>query len=186
MRTPLTLQTTLVCVDIVNSTSIVAKVGDPAWAARLNRFYLTVHDAVDHHGGTCAQHTGDGTLLLFESAYNAVRLALALRTAVPQRTGLDVRVGVHLGEVVFCDDDLTGLAIHINARIQERADIGRVLVSGAIARITDHQVRYEHKGRTTLRGVPEPLDLYEAIDTFVNGESDPGVSVSETSLGHTN
>jgi len=174
----------LVFVDIVDSTSIIAKVGDSAWTARLSRFYDAVHDAVDRHGGTCAQHTGDGALLLVASACDAVRSALALRSAVPGRTGLEVRIGVHIGEVVLCDDNLTGLAIHVGARIQERADIGRVLVSGAIVRITANQVRYEHRDRTLLRGVPEPLDLYEAIDAFVIEPAPPITSDKQIEASH--
>jgi class 3 adenylate cyclase len=114
--------------DLVESTRRAQAMGDDRW-----RSLLTAHDdrvgrIVEHHGGRIVKSTGDGVVGLLPSASSALRSATRIRDALAE-DGLAVRIGVHVGDVDTRGDDVSGLAVHIAARIMALAEAGEILAS---------------------------------------------------------
>ncbi len=123
--------TTLLFTDVVDSTERAAALGDEAWRARLDRH----DDLVAHHlrrfRGRRVKSMGDGVLATFDSPGRAIRCALALRDGI-RSLELEIRAGLHTGETEIRGDDVAGIAVHVAARVADRAAAGEVLVSGSI------------------------------------------------------
>ena len=111
-------------VDIVSSTERVAAMGDRPWLRLLERLLAGVGREVERHGGVVVKHTGDGLAATFDCATHAILAALA-STAVAQRYGVEVRCGLHTGEIERTPHDIGGLAVHIAQRISDCAPRGR-------------------------------------------------------------
>ena len=106
--------------------------------------------------------TGDGFFVLFEGPARAVRCALALVEAV-RPLGLEIRAGLHIGEVELVGDDIEGLAIHIGARIAALAGTGEVLVSRTIKDlVVGSGLTFHDRGMHALKGVSEEWQLFKA------------------------
>jgi class 3 adenylate cyclase/alpha-beta hydrolase superfamily lysophospholipase len=149
--------------DIVGSTGIVARLGDAGWADVRRRHDAITRTLVDRHGGTEVKSTGDGFLVTFPSAEGAVACGLALVDAV-RPTGLEVRVGVHAGELrLAADEDITGMTVHVAARICSAAGAGEVLISQAARDLAEgaHLV-FADRGGHELRGATGRWRLYAA------------------------
>jgi class 3 adenylate cyclase len=114
--------------DIVRSTSLVSTMGDGAWHSLLDAHDSIVGHEVVRHGGAVVNFLGDGALARFECANSAARCALAVRDAV-RDLGIDVRAGLHAGEVEQRGTDITGIVVHVASRICDLAGTGRVLAS---------------------------------------------------------
>jgi class 3 adenylate cyclase len=154
---------TLLFTDIVGSTERLAELGDAAWRQLLERHNRLVRQELERFGGHEVKTTGDGFLASFESAAAALRCALALRDEV-QSIGLEIRAGVHTGEVERVGEDLRGLAVHAAARIMAEAGGSSVLTSAVTrALAADAPVRFSERGQRALKGIPEPMELY-AVD----------------------
>jgi class 3 adenylate cyclase len=106
--------------------------------------------------------TGDGFLATFDGPARAVRCAIALRDAV-RELDLEIRAGLHTGEIEVQADDISGLAVHIGARIASLADQSEVLVSGTVKDlVVGSGITFEDRGLHVLKGVPGEWRLFAA------------------------
>ena len=120
--------------------------------------------AIAAHGGRQARSTGDGFLVLFDSARSGVACALAIqRELAAQQDGLRVRIGIGAGEVQEDEGELFGAAINLAARVMDRAGGGQVLVTDAVRQLvgTMPGARFRDRGRVALKGFPERQHLHE-------------------------
>jgi class 3 adenylate cyclase len=154
---------TVLFTDVVASTERAAKVGDRAWTELLERHHEAVRDMVATHGGETIKTTGDGVLALFTGPAHGVRCAQrVVRDA--KDLGLEVRTGLHTGEVERAGDDVAGLAIHLAARIMGIAGADEVLVSRTVKDLViGSELSFEDRGEHELRGVPDRWTVFAAI-----------------------
>jgi class 3 adenylate cyclase len=146
--------------DLVESTSRASALGDTRWKRVLDRHDKVVRSCVARRGGTVIKTTGDGVVATLDSTVGAVRAAQELRAALGDE-GLEVRVGINVGDVYRRDEDVSGLAVIIAARIMSLAGAGEILVSNAVRlAATGEPVRFEPRGERELKGVPGRWDLY--------------------------
>jgi class 3 adenylate cyclase len=148
--------------DIVDSTTSAARVGDATWRETLDSHDRIAWRAANDHGGRIVKSTGDGVLAIFESPSAAVACATELRAELAA-IGLDIRAGLHAGEIEVRDEtDISGLAVHIAARVEHAADSGQILVSPTLRDLllgTELQVR--DTGERRLKGLDGAWRLFE-------------------------
>jgi class 3 adenylate cyclase len=152
--------TTLMFTDIASSTRRAAELGDRHWHLLLDRYRATMRDHLDRFGGHEINTRGDDFLATFDSPGRAIRCALAITDAAAEM-GLDVRTGLHTGEIELMVDDIGGIAVHIGARISELAEPREVLVSRTVVDlVAGSGLSFEDRGTYSLKGVPEQWQLY--------------------------
>ena len=117
--------------DIVESTPAAVRMGDHRWKGLLDQHDALVQRQLSRFGGRLIKTTGDGFVATFDGPARAVTCAIAIRDGL-RRLGLDIRVGIHAGEVESRGDDVTGVAVHIAARVQTQARPGQVLATQTI------------------------------------------------------
>ncbi|MGV0801874.1 adenylate/guanylate cyclase domain-containing protein, partial [Mycolicibacterium elephantis] len=117
--------------DIVASTQHAAATGDERWRAVLHRFDEITADVAQRFGGTVVESTGDGHLITFEGPTLAIRCAETLR-AEAETLGIEIRAGIHTGECELLETSIAGIAVHIAARIVDKAGSGEILVSRTV------------------------------------------------------
>jgi class 3 adenylate cyclase len=146
--------------DLVGSTAFAAQVGDRAWADLLARHHEAVGAAVRAHDGEVVKTLGDGVLATFTGPAQAVRCAQRI-VADARTAGLDVRIGVHAGEVERVGRDVAGLAVHLAARIMGLALGGEVVVSRTVKDlVVGSELRFTERGEHTLKGFDEPWAVF--------------------------
>ncbi len=152
--------TTLLFTDIVGSTSLAAELGDRRWRDLLDQHHALLRSELQRFGGREVATTGDGFFASFDRPVSAVRCALAAADAVPS-LGLQIRAGVHTGEVEVRGADLGGLAVHIASRVAACADPGEVLVSSTVKDLlVGSDIRSIDRGPHELKGVPGTWHLF--------------------------
>ncbi len=152
---------TMLMTDIVDSTRTAAQLGDAAWKQRLGDHNRIVRHQLERFGGREVDTTGDGFLVIFGSAEAALRAALAICENV-RSIGLEVRTGVHTGEVEVLDGDVRGLAVHETARIMSAAPSGSVYASPVTrALAAASNLRFASTGTHALKGFDEPVELFK-------------------------
>lgn len=167
---------TVLFTDIVASTSQAAAIGDERWRALLHRFNEITDDLAPRFGGTVVESTGDGHLLTFDGPTQAIRCAEALRDGAAS-VGLQIRAGIHTGECELRDDGIGGIAVHIAARIVDRAEADEILVSRTVRDlVVGSGTGFEDRGTVELKGVPGTWQLL-AVD-----RRGPGAGSSEARL----
>jgi pimeloyl-ACP methyl ester carboxylesterase/class 3 adenylate cyclase len=153
----------LLFTDIVGSTATAAELGDREWRALLDEHDAVVRRTLARLGGTPVGHTGDGILASFATPSAALRGATALRAAVAD-LGLTVRTGVHTGEVEVRGADLSGMAVHIAARVCALAGSGEVWVTSTVLEaLAGSGPGSQERGVHQLKGVPGAWSLF-AVD----------------------
>jgi class 3 adenylate cyclase len=153
---------TVLFTDVVDSTQRSAELGDQRWHALLEAHDAVLAVQVERHRGRVVKTTGDGCLAVFDGPRQAILAAEAIREAMVA-IGLEVRAGVHTGEVEFRDEDLAGLAVHIGARVAALASSGEVLVSSTVKDlVVGSGMVFASRGTHTLKGVPGEWQLYAA------------------------
>jgi class 3 adenylate cyclase len=153
---------TVLFTDLVDSTSRAAQTGDRAWSELLDRHFQNARTTVTALGGETIKTTGDGVLALFTGPGQGVRCAEQV-IADARGLGLDVRTGLHTGEVERSSDDVAGLAVHLAARIMSRAEAGEVLVSGTVRDLViGSDLSFADRGEHELKGIPGRWPLYAA------------------------
>jgi class 3 adenylate cyclase len=145
---------TILFTDIVGSTERAAEIGDRAWRDLLDRHHDTVRAIVSRFHGREIDTAGDGFLVLFDAPGPAIRAAQATAAAV-RHLGLEVRVGVHSGEVELARDGIRGIAVHVGARVMALATAGEVLVSSTVRDlVAGSDIAFDDHGLHTLKGIP--------------------------------
>ena len=156
---------TVLFTDIVGSTERAEALGDEAWTAALDVHNGVVERYVASARGDVIKFTGDGALATFDGPARAITCACAIRDAVAD-LGLNIRAGLHTGEVEMIDHDVHGIAVHIAARIMALAGPGEVLVSGAIPPLVlGSRIVFDDRGSHALKGVRDPWPVLAVRDT---------------------
>jgi class 3 adenylate cyclase len=150
--------------DIVASTERAARIGDRNWRDVLDRHDELVRKLLAEHGGREIKTTGDGFLALFDAPTRAIRCALAIRDEL-RALEIDVRIGMHSGEVELRGGDVGGIAVNIGARVASAGSPGEVLVSSTVRDLVKGSgIGFEDRGDRELRGVPDPWRLFAVTD----------------------
>lgn len=163
----------LLFTDLVDSTAIAREMGDRAWREALSEHFEAVRTALERHGGAEVKTTGDGVLATFDAPAQALRCAASIRAAAV-RVGLQIRAGVHVGEVEPVGADLQGLAVHEAARIMSVAGGGEILASDITRTLAQNSggLRFEDRGTHTLKGLAGEWRLYAYVgDGGSDGET---------------
>jgi class 3 adenylate cyclase len=151
---------TVLFTDIVGSTARAAALGDRTWHDLLEEHHARVRRELERFGGHEVDTAGDGFFATFDGPARAVRCACAIGAQV-RELGLEVRAGVHTGEVQMTDGTVRGLAVHIGARVAAAAGPGEVLVSSTVKDlVAGSGLRFRDHGRAQLPGVPGEWQLY--------------------------
>jgi class 3 adenylate cyclase len=151
---------TILFTDVVSSTEHAAQAGDRRWLELFEQHKRVVRRELDRHRGREVNTTGDGFLATFDGPARAVRCAQAIGEQV-RGVGLDVRAGVHTGEIELTRDDVTGIAVHIASRVQAQAGPGEVLVSRTVVDlVAGSGLEFVERGEHELKGVPGRFQLY--------------------------
>lgn len=152
---------TVMFTDIVSSTDQLSELGDARWRELLEEHHEMVRGSLERFGGHEVKTTGDGFLATFDGPTRGVQCAHAVLAEAPS-LGLELRAGLHTGEIELIGDDIGGLAVHIAARISALAASGKVLVSRTVRDlIVGSGIELEPLGRRTLKGVPDEWEVYE-------------------------
>ena len=152
--------TTVLFVDVAGSTERVSEVGDRRWRELLDRFDETVRRSLVAHRGELVSRAGDGILATFDGPARAIRCAGDIRDTV-HRVGLEVRCGLHTGEVTRRNGDVAGIAVHIGARVSSAAAPGEVLVTRTVRDlVAGSGIAFDERGEHSLKGVPDTWSLY--------------------------
>jgi class 3 adenylate cyclase len=163
MRSGETLLRAVLFTDIVGSTEHLARVGDRAW-----RDLIAAHDgrcrrAIERHGGRVVKSTGDGVLATFEGPAQAVRSAQDIATSLSE-LDLQIRAGVHVGEIETVEDDVTGVTVNVAARVASMAGPSEILVSSTVKDLTPGSgLTFQDFGEHELKGVPDRWRLYRVV-----------------------
>jgi class 3 adenylate cyclase len=153
---------TVLFTDIAGSTELAARLGDRAWRELLEMHHLLVRKELVRFRGREVDTAGDGFLALFDGPTRAMRCALAIRDAV-RHLGMEIRAGVHTGEVEVEGDKVRGIAVHAGARVAAAAKAGEVLVSGTVKDLAAGSgIQLSERGRHALKGVPGEWHLFAA------------------------
>jgi DNA-binding NarL/FixJ family response regulator len=146
--------------DIVSSTERAAEIGDRNWRDVLDRHDELVRNLLDEHGGREIKTTGDGFLALFDAPTRAIRCALAIRDEL-RALGIDVRIGLHSGEVELRGNDVGGIAVNIGSRVAGVGSAGEVVVSSTVRDLAKGSgIGFEDRGEHELKGVPDRWRLF--------------------------
>ena len=155
---------TVLFTDIVDSTPRAVELGDARWREMLERHDELAATEVARFGGTISDFAGDGLLATFDGPARAVRCAFALRDRL-RTLGLDMRAGLHTGEVERRRGGIAGIGVHIAARVSGLAGAGEVLVSRTVRDlVTGSGLTFIDRGAHSLKGVPDQWEILEAIE----------------------
>jgi pimeloyl-ACP methyl ester carboxylesterase len=147
--------------DIVDSTQRAAEMGDRRWRDLLESIEAAVVRELARFRGRAVKQMGDGFLATFDGPARGIRCAAAIRDAARAQFGIEVRTGLHTGEIELIGDDVGGIAVHIGARVGARARAGEVLVSGTVKDlVVGSGIEFEDRGEQELRGVPGSWHLW--------------------------
>jgi DNA-binding NarL/FixJ family response regulator len=150
--------------DIVSSTERAAEIGDRRWRDVLDRHDELVRAELGAHGGREIKTTGDGFLALFDAPARAIRCAVAIRDRL-RAVGLEVRIGLHSGEVELRGNDVGGMAVNIGARVAEWGSSGDVVVSSTVRDlVAGSGIGFIDGGEQILKGVPDRWRLFVVTD----------------------
>lgn len=154
--------TTVLFTDIVDSTKTAAAVGDARWGGLVAAYHANARASFAAHRGREIDATGDGFLATFDEPTRAVECALEI-CRMARALGLEVRAGCHTGEVERTANGVSGITVHIGARIAALAGPGEVLTSQTVRDVTTGSgLVFEGAGEHELKGVPEQWKLYRA------------------------
>ncbi|HET7030208.1 MAG TPA: dihydrofolate reductase family protein [Candidatus Limnocylindrales bacterium] len=152
---------TVLFADVVDSTGRAAELGDRAWKKLLDQYQHAVRREIDRWHGDHVEFTGDGVMAVFDAPTRALHCAFGL-VAAAGHVGVQVRVGLHSGEIERRESGVGGIAVHIAARVLGSAKAGGVVVTRTVRDLaTGADLVFAPLGSVALRGVPEPWELFE-------------------------
>ena len=153
---------TVLFVDIAGSTELAVRIGDRAWRDLLDRFRSTVRSELRRFGGDEVDTAGDGFFATFAAPERAIQCALVVVAAV-RPLGIQARAGVHVGEVEIYGASVTGVAVHVGARLVALAKPGEVLISGSLRNlVAGSNIEVHDRGDYELKGLPGKSRVYAA------------------------
>jgi class 3 adenylate cyclase len=151
---------TVLFVDVVGSTEHAHVVGDRSWTIARDQFRETARSALGAYEGRLEDTAGDGLLATFDGPARAVRCASRMVADV-RRSGLEVRCGLHAGEVTRSSSGVAGIAVHIGARVSALARPSEILVTRTVRDlVAGSGLAFENRGEHELKGVPDTWALY--------------------------
>ncbi|HXK24015.1 MAG TPA: alpha/beta fold hydrolase [Myxococcota bacterium] len=151
---------TILFTDIAGSTERLAALGDRPWRDRMLRHNSLVRRELARFRGVEIDSAGDGFLASFDGPARAIQCAVAIRESV-QQLDLQVRAGIHVGECELVGEKIGGIAVHIASRVTRVANAGEILVTRTVQElVAGSGLRFQDRGSHTLKGVPEPWQLY--------------------------
>ena len=151
---------TVLFTDIVGSTEQAGRMGDRGWRELIDRHDRLVRRELERYRGRPVKTMGDGFLATFDGPARAIRAARSMAMGVEQM-GLELRAGVHTGELDLVGDDVAGMAVNIGARVSALARPGEVLVSRTVKDlVVGSGLGFEDRGSHVLKGVPGEWSLY--------------------------
>jgi class 3 adenylate cyclase len=154
---------TVLFTDIVRSTERAGELGDQRWLEVLNLHNQAAHRLAEAFRGRVIKTTGDGILATFDGPRRGIRAAVALRDEL-LKIGLELRSGMHTGEIEQRDQDVGGMAVHIAARVMAAAQAGEILVSRTVRDlIVGSEVRLKERGQHALKGVQGEWQLFAVV-----------------------
>jgi class 3 adenylate cyclase len=154
---------TVLFTDIVGSTQNAVALGDRRWHELLEAHRTAVRHELERFRGQEVDTAGDGFLATFDGPARAIRCAIAIRGVV-ERVGLAVRAGLHTGECEMHGSSVTGIAVHMGARVAALAGSGEVLVSSTVKDlVAGSGIEFEDRGVHELKGVPGEWRLYAVL-----------------------
>ncbi len=163
-REPDRVLATVVFTDIVDSTKHLTALGDSGWREVLDRHDALVERSLERYRGRKVNPTGDGMLAVFDGPARAVQCACAIRDGVGA-LGIEVRAGVHTGEIELRGDDVAGVAVHIGARVASLGGAGDVLVTRTVTDlVAGSGLEFADRGEQDLKGLPGTWQIY-AVDS---------------------
>jgi class 3 adenylate cyclase len=155
---------TVLFTDIVASTERASELGDRRWRELLEQHHRMVRRELERFRGREVDTAGDGFLATFDGPARAVRCGRAIQQAVAD-LGLEVRAGLHTGEVELTDGQVAGIAVHTGARVAALAQPGEVLVSSTVKDlVAGSGLVFVERGTHELKGVPGEWRLYSVVD----------------------
>lgn len=144
---------TIMFTDIVGSTKLAHEIGDRAWNDTLEAHHDEIRNQLEIYGGREIKTTGDGFLIMFDGPARAIRCGHSIQSAM-ETIGLKIRIGLHTGECTISGDDVSGIAVHIAARVGGLADAGQVLVSQTVRDlVAGSGIDFDNLGKRELRGI---------------------------------
>jgi class 3 adenylate cyclase len=165
---------TVLFTDIVRSTDQLAGMGDRRWSELLATHDGLTRAELERFRGREIETTGDGFLATFDGPGRAVRCACAIRDAV-RAIGIQVRIGLHTGEIELSGGHIHGIAVHIAQRVQAKAQPNEVLVSRTVADLVSGSgMRFADRGTHALKGVPNPWQLFAVEDSGLGSRAGMG------------
>jgi class 3 adenylate cyclase len=151
---------TVLFTDIVGSTEKAAALGDRRWRDLLDGHHSTIRRNLARFRGNEIKSTGDGFLATFDGPARAVRCACAIVDEI-RLLGIQVRAGLHTGECEMSDNDVSGIAVHIGARVTSLAGASEVLVSSTVKDlVAGSGLRFGDRGNRSLKGIPGEWHIY--------------------------
>ena len=155
---------TVLFTDIVGSTEHLAESGDRKWRDVLDAHDRTIRRQLERFRGREVGTRGDGFVATFDGPGRAIECGCAMRDAV-RALGLEIRVGLHTGEIELREDDeVAGVAVHIAARVEQHADPAEVLVSSTVKDlVAGSGIEFDDRGEHQLKGVPGTWKLFSVI-----------------------
>jgi class 3 adenylate cyclase len=154
---------TVLFVDIVDSTRRLAELGDHKWRELLDAFRAALRRELERFRGREVNTRGDDILATFDGPARAISCAQAIGAAA-RPLGIEVRAGLHTGEVELQGDDIAGIAVHIGARVAALAGAGEVLVTSTVRDlVAGSGIEFAERGTHELKGVPGTWMILEAV-----------------------
>jgi class 3 adenylate cyclase len=155
---------TVLFTDIVGSTNLATELGDRRWRELLERHQQIVNKQLQLSNGTLVKATGDGILATFDGPGRAIRCARQLRDAL-SALGLQIRAGIHTGEIEVHGTDVAGITVNITSRVMNSATPNQILVSRTVRDlIAGSGIPLDDQGFHQLKGIDEPWQLFSVTD----------------------
>ena len=152
---------TILFTDIENSTLKMTDMGDEKWSEKLDKHDKIMEDAVKNYSGRIVKNTGDGILAVFDGPVRSIECA-KVSIENMKNIGLDIRCSLHVGEIVWRNEDITGLAVNIASRILDRCESGNVVISKNLRDLLGRsEFAIEELGDYSLKGVEGDWKLFK-------------------------
>ena len=172
------LLATVLFTDIVNSTQLAEELGDKRWGKLLATHHTIIRRTLKRHGGREIDTAGDGVFATFDQPSEAIECAVEMIEQL-RTIGVDIRAGVHMGEVEVIGSKVGGIAVHVGARVMAQAGPGQVVVSSTVRDLlAGSDLVFEDMGVHELKGVSAQMHLY-AVQPVAVPQADEGLPPSE-------